>query len=197
MLSLWKNILPDLLPIIGRYAGSILRRENIPGGRRWAHMEQNFIDVPESKIVIYNYLEIGFDRTRNKFLRNIRVKHEKLTMVRDGLNVAVTKEVYDSQNFSRLTRYPDFCLRKRDWKPRLATRTNVIRYCLNLKRALQEKIVYEDENLSHRDRKIMDGLCTTKTNEFEIYALEQALKNVIHRYENDFYNFICERTHDY
>ena len=177
----WRGTLPVLLPIIGEFAGSICRISDFETGRMWDEERNKWVSAKWSEIIA-NRLQITF--RKNKFDRYIRVIHYGRKLVFPSgrqLNLEPCKEMW-----------PDFCLRARDWRPRLELETIVQEQSRELLRRL-DCPARTNERLTKEHKLINHKIGMGKTDPFEIYALRQALQKIVTRRYLDVHNYDLRR----
>lgn len=177
MLSSWRNLLPDFLPIIGKFCGSVLRD--------WVEVEQ----ITEGEEVELRYIlscHLEFEFTNNRFGRYIRVRHELSILDTEDDELISTIRYGDVG----ATRYQDYfnghrdcCLRRSDWEKILFIETELVRRCRQVQAALSNYSIDGDDV----------GQTDHESNGFEMYAVGQAVNNIMKRFENDVYDYLLGR----
>ena len=177
VLDQWKGTMPVLLPIIGEFAGTICKIKDYRGtvvvdGK---HTEQKWREI------VFNRLHIVYDG--KKFGREIRVIHYGLKYYKN-----FRKEPYTPSP----EQWPDFCLRTRDWKPRLELETWVQEQARKLL-SFMNMPPRTSEYLTGEERLINHEIGLSKSSELEMYALRQAIKNIVKTREADVHNYELRR----
>ena len=176
----WKGSLPVLLPIIGEFSGSICSIKNYSRGRYWNEEKGDWTEIIWSEIV-FNRLQITF--RGNKFSREIRVIHYGRKLYRD-----MRQEYYEPC----VDMWPDFCLRLRDWKVQLEMESIVQEKSRLLLERL-EKPTRSNNYLTKEQKLVHHKIGISKTCDFEVYALREALKKIVNRYQKDIHNYKLSR----
>ena len=180
MLSSWRNLLPDLLPIIGKFCGSVLND--------WVDAEEvGAGEELELRYILSCHLEFTF--TNNRFGRYVRVRHElRILDIWDDDNHELIRTVrLEDVDATRYLDYfkghRDCCLRRSDWEKTLFLETELVRRCRQVQDALSNYTVDDDDT----------DQTAHESNGFEMYAVGQAVNNIMKRFENDVYDYLLGR----